>query len=121
MVESSRMAKGLEIFKELYGDQVTIPPGAEAQPFTRLMLENLFAEVWSRDGMPIRDRRLILIGAIAASADVSLAEIQMRAAVEKGELKREQLREIPVLLTQYIGYPRTVPLMYAVERILADA
>ena len=117
--EDERMAKGRAMFKEVYGDVVAVPDNAADAPFQQLMLKNLFGEIWSRGTMSIRDRRLIIMGVIAAIADSSILEIQLRTALEKGELERDQLREIPLILTQYIGYPRTVPVMYAVEKVLA--
>ena len=115
-----RLQKGLEMMDEVYAGVTKVPPGIEQVPFQKLMLENLFGEIWSRDAMSIRDRRLIIIGVIAAIADSSLIEIQLKAALANGELQRDQLREIPLILTQYIGYPRTVPVMYIVEKVLKD-
>jgi 4-carboxymuconolactone decarboxylase len=119
---NDRFEGGKQMFGEVYGAQVPLPGNAAEHPFQRLMLENLFNDIWGRDTMSVRDRRLILIGVIAAVAgDPSmLLEIQFKSAIEKGELKAEQLREIPLLLTQYIGYPRTVPVMYTVEKVLAS-
>ncbi|MDB5583610.1 MAG: carboxymuconolactone decarboxylase family protein [Bradyrhizobium sp.] len=118
--DKGRLDKGLEMFREVYGTQVPVPENAETSPFHSLMIENLFGEIWSREAMSIRDRRLILIGVIAGvGADMMLLEIQLKSALEKGELQREQLREIPILLTQYVGYPKTVPIMFAVEKVLA--
>jgi 4-carboxymuconolactone decarboxylase len=121
MTDKSRLEKGLEMFAEVYAGQVQIPAGAEEAPFQSLMLENLFGEIWSRDAMSIRDRRLILMGVLAGvGADTMLLEIQLKAALAKGELQPEQLREIPIILTQYIGYPKTVPVMFAVEKVLGE-
>jgi 4-carboxymuconolactone decarboxylase len=47
-------------------------------------------------------------------------EIQLRSALANGELTREQLPEIPIFLTQYIGYPRTVKVNEVVKKILAE-
>ncbi|MBP1687378.1 MAG: 4-carboxymuconolactone decarboxylase [Deltaproteobacteria bacterium] len=118
-MSDNRREKGKAMFDAVYGGVLPVPPDRDL-PFQNLMLDNLFSEVWGREAMSIRDRRLIIIGVIAATADASLIEIQLKAALKKGELQREQLREIPVILTQYIGYPRTVPVMYAVEKVLAE-
>jgi 4-carboxymuconolactone decarboxylase len=115
-----RLEKGLEMMKKVYGENVTVDAAALEVPFQNIMLKNLFAEIWIREAMSIRDRRLIIIGVIAATADASLIEIQLKSALNLGELERDQLREIPLILTQYIGYPRTVPVMYAVEKILRE-
>lgn len=118
-MSDDRREKGKAMFDAVYGGVLPVPPDSDL-PFQNLMLDNLFADVWGREAMSVRDRRLIIIGVIAATADASLIEIQLKAALKKGELQREQLREIPVILTQYIGYPRTVPVMYAVEKVLAE-
>ena len=121
--DKTRLDKGREMFEAVYGDTAKLPDNVETNPFQRLMLENLFSEIWGRDAMSVRDRRLIIIGVIAAIAPdpAMLIEIQMRAALGRGELTREQLREIPLLLTQYVGYPRTVPVMHTIEKILAES
>jgi len=120
--DASRLEKGREMFAAIYGRQVPIPQGAAYTDFTDLMLKNLFGDLWGRETMSVRDRRLIILGAIAAVApDPSmLIEIQLRAALDNGELERDQLREIALILTQYIGYPRAIPVMQTVEKILAD-
>lgn len=118
-----RLEKGLDMFETVYGGQVPRPASdTDLNPFQRLMMENLFGDIWGREAMSIRDRRLIVIGCIAALAPdpTMLIDIQVRAALARGELTRDQLREIPVILTQYVGYPRTVPVMMAIEAILKD-
>jgi 4-carboxymuconolactone decarboxylase len=121
--KTDRFEGGKKMFGEVYGSQVPLPGNAADHPFQRMMLENLFNDIWGRETMSVRDRRLILIGVIAAvTGDPSmLLEIQFKAAMEKGELKAEQLREIPLILTQYLGYPRTIPVMMTVEKILAES
>jgi 4-carboxymuconolactone decarboxylase len=119
----TRLEKGLDMFETVYGGQLPRPPSdTDFNPFQRLMMENLFGDVWSREAMSVRDRRLIVIGCIAALAPdpTMLIDIQIRAALARGELTRDQLREIPVILTQYVGYPRTVPVMMAIEAILQE-
>ncbi len=118
-MSDERREKGKAMFEAVYGGVLPVPSGADESPFQSLMLDNLFSEVWGREKMSIRDRRLIIIGVIAATADSSLIEVQLKAALKKGELQRDQLRESPLILTQYIGYPRTVPVMFAVEKVLA--
>ena len=69
------------------------------------MLEQLFAEVWTRDVLSMRDRRLLLLGAIAALGESMTFSIQAKAAIKNAELTPEQLREVLVFLVHYVGYP----------------
>ena len=61
MADSERRKRGVEMIKEVYAGDVIVPPEG-AMAFTDIMLEQVFAEVWSRDVLSIRDRRLLLLG-----------------------------------------------------------
>ncbi|MCP4905176.1 MAG: carboxymuconolactone decarboxylase family protein, partial [bacterium] len=51
MADPERRKRGEEMLKEVYaGDVASPPPG---MPFVDLMLEHLFAEVWTRDILDI--------------------------------------------------------------------
>ena len=120
MSDSDRWERGAAKIKEVYaGDVITPPKGAMA--FSDLMLEQLFAEVWTRDVLSMRDRRLLLLGAIAALGEPLTFGIQSKASVKNGELTPEQLRECLIFLTQYVGYPRVAGLIGVVEKAIQDA
>lgn len=120
MSESDRYERGAAKIKEVYaGDVVTPPKGAMA--FSDLMLEQLFAEVWTRDVLSMRDRRLLLLGAIAALGEPMTFGIQSKASLKNGELTPEQLRECLLFLTQYVGYPRAAGLIGVIEKAIQDA
>lgn len=89
--QASRLEPGKAVFDQVYGGVVAFSPEQKKSAFSNLMLENCFAEVWGGETMSIRDRRLILIGVIAAIADPAILEIQFGAARKKGELAPEQL------------------------------
>ena len=120
MSESDRRKKGEETIKQVYAGDVIVPP-AGASTFADLMLEQLFAEVWTRDVLSMRDRRLLLLGAIAALGEQMTFAIQSKAALKNGELDPEQLREVLVFLVHYVGYPRAAGLIGVVEKAIQDA
>lgn len=120
MAFATRFERGQAMMKKVYGDVVE-PPAQGALPLTDLMIEQLFAEVWSREQvMSVRDRRLLLLGAISALGEAAPFGVQARAALAKRELSPEQLREVLLHLAQYIGYPRVVGLLGVVEEAIAD-
>lgn len=119
MADDDRWQRGAEKIKEVYaGAVVTAPKGA--MPFSDIMLETLFAEVWTRDVLEMRDRRLILLGAIMALGENMTFEIQAKAALRNGELTPEQLREVLVFGVHYVGYPRAAPLVATIEKCIAE-
>jgi len=118
--EKNRLERGKKVIKQVYGERVTVPENAADIPFWRLMLTSTFAEMWPLEELSIRDKRLILIGSIAATAKVDVLEIQFNAALDKGELDIKQLREIPVILHHYIGLPRTSEVALLVEKLIEE-
>ena len=119
MPESSRRERGLARFNEVYCGDVPAPPEG-AMPFFDLMLEQLFGEVWTREDLSIRDRRLVTMGVIAALGERETFGIQVRSALKNGELTPAQVREIVIHLAHYVGYPRVAGLVPEVEKILGE-
>ena len=121
MSDPTRRERGVAMMKKVYaGDVVTPPPGV--MPFSDLMLEQLFAEVWAReDKLSVRDRRLVIMGIIAALGEKETFAIQAKAAVKNGELTPEQMREVLITVANYAGYPRAAGLIAPTEQALAQA
>ncbi len=120
MSDPTRRERGAEMIKKVYAGDVVVPPeGASA--FADTMLEQLFAEVWTREALPMRDRRLLIMGVIACMGETMTWKIQAKAALKNGELTPEQLREALIHLAQYAGYPRAAGLLGVTEEAIAEA
>lgn len=117
MADAKRRKRGLEMIKQVYAGDVVTPP--EGNVFTDVMLEQLFAEVWSRDVLSIRDRRILLLGIIAEKGESMTFGIQVRAALKNGELSPEEVREFMLMIAQYAGYPRAAALVGVIEEQIA--
>lgn len=98
---TAQRRKGLEMMSQVYGFDMSDGPG----DFFAHTADQLFAQVWTREGLSIRDRRLLLLGALAANGQVDVAEIQAGAALANDELTPEQLDEIGLFLCYYVGWP----------------
>ncbi|TDI27750.1 MAG: carboxymuconolactone decarboxylase family protein [Acidobacteria bacterium] len=120
MSDSERRKRGEATIKDVYAGDVVVPPEG-AMPFADIMLETLFAEVWTREVLSMRDRRLLLLGAIAALGEQTTFGIQAKAAIKKQELTPEQLREVAVFLVHYVGYPRGASLIGPIEKAIQEA
>jgi 4-carboxymuconolactone decarboxylase len=106
MVDNARRERGKKVFDDVYGGIVPLPPNADQAEFLQLLLDQSFGELWARNVLSIRDRRLIVIGVLAALGEVSPFVIQMKTALLKDEMTEEQIKEIPVFLSHYVGFPR---------------
>lgn len=99
---SPQRQKGLDMMSTVYGWEMKDGPG----DFFAHTADHLFGEVWTREKLSIRDRRLLLLGALAASGQIDVAEIQAGAALGNGELDGDDLKEIALFLCYYIGWPQ---------------
>jgi 4-carboxymuconolactone decarboxylase len=119
MADSDRRQRGADTMKKVYAGDVPIPP-AGVNAFADVMLEQLFAEVWTREALSIRDRRLLIMGVIACMGEPATWSIQAKAALKNGELTPEQLREALIHLAQYAGYPRAAGLLGPTEKVIGE-
>ena len=96
-------------------------PTTIAGPYVDFTVDHLFGTIWTRPALDIRDRRLLTIGVLAALGQSPLLEIQFRSALERGELTEEQVREIVLHLTHYIGWPLSTGVNAAAEKVIGRA
>ncbi len=113
MDESRR--KGLEKMNEVYGWEM---PDVEGDPFFDLTVDQLFGTIWTRPGLSMRDKRIMTLTVVAAVGNSDLAEIQANAAMHNGELTGDELKEMAVFLTQYLGFPLASKLDGAVSKVI---
>ncbi len=109
--------RGLAMMREVYGWDVQDGPG----DFFGLTVGHLFAEIWTRPGLTVRDRRLLLIGLLIGSGKDDIAEIQIGAALRAAELDPDQLREIVIFLAHYAGWPTGAKLSMRAEKLISQA
>jgi 4-carboxymuconolactone decarboxylase len=115
MTESSELRRrGLETMARVYGWEVKDGPG----DFFGYTVEHLFGDIWNREGLSFRDRRLLLIGLLVGVGLDDVTPLQIRAALDNGELSPDELREIVIFLTHYAGWPRGAKLNSQVEELL---
>jgi 4-carboxymuconolactone decarboxylase len=115
----SQFERGAAKLRQVYaGDVVAIPEGSFA--FNDVMLRSLFAEVWDRDILDLRSRRLLLMGVIASAGQVDTWKVQARAALRNRELSPDELRETLIMLTPYAGYPNVAGLVIACEEVISS-
>ncbi|AQA06238.1 4-carboxymuconolactone decarboxylase [Mycobacterium sp. MS1601] len=107
--------KGLEKMNEVYGWEM---PDIQGDPYFDLTVEHLFGAIWTRPGLSMRDKRLLTLAAVTAVGNSDLAEIQVNAALHNGEITAEELKEIAVFLTHYLGFPLGSKLDGAVSKVV---
>lgn len=120
MSNDNRWKKGEEKIKDVYAGDVVVPPEG-AYAFTDIMLETLFADIWTRDTLSMRDKRILLLGMIAAQGEADTFKIQTKASIKRGEMTAEEIRELHIFIAQYCGYPKAAALVGPMEAAIAEA
>jgi 4-carboxymuconolactone decarboxylase len=118
--DEARWARGAAAMREVYAGVVD-PPPAGMMAFSDVMVSQVFAEVWTRPHLDVGQRRLVVMGIIAAVGGADTWKIQVKAAMRRGELTAEAAREVLVQAAQYVGYPRAAELVLATEVAIAEA
>ncbi len=116
-VPTGARAAGMAKMDEVYG--FSVDPDAIAGPYVDVTVDHLFGTIWTREALDTRDRRMVTIGVLAALGQADLLEIQFGAALERGELTDEQVRELVLHLAHYIGWPLSTGVNAAAEKIIA--
>ncbi|CPW40506.1 Possible 4-carboxymuconolactone decarboxylase [Mycobacteroides abscessus] len=80
--------QGLDKMKEVYGWDMPDIPG----DYFKYTIDHLFGTIWTRPELSMRDRRLLLLGAVSALGLDEILEIQTSAALKNGELTEAELR-----------------------------
>ena len=107
--------KGLEKMNEVYGWEMPDMPGE----YFALTVDHLFGTIWTRPGLSMRDRRMMVVAVVTALGLDDLLEVQVNAVLQNEELTESELREMAVFLTHYVGFPLGSRLNGVVERVTA--
>ncbi len=104
MSNKEKWNKGLEIVDAVYGPtSQSMMAGMNEIPFVAETVEHVFADIWARPALSMRDKRLLVIGATAMLGRPDLIEVQVAGAIVNGELTEEQLADLPLLMLFYSG------------------
>ena len=112
-MQSERYQAGAAKFEEVYPRQASEDP----DEFERMAMENLFSEYWTRQGLSTRDRRLLILGIVAAQGNDAILKLQFGAGIAMGDLSESDLTEIPIFVSQYAGFPLSVVANAAASKV----
>jgi len=118
MNDKERRELGEKTMLDVYAGDIMVPP--EGYDFTDVMLKQLFAELWTRDTLSMRDKRILLMGIIAEKGEASTYKIQVKASLKRGEMTPEEARELLLFIAQYSGYPRAASMLMATEEAIGE-
>jgi 4-carboxymuconolactone decarboxylase len=114
---TDRRKRGLEVYKKLgLGEN----EGAKKidEDLWQFITDIGFGEIWSRPGLSLRDRELIVMSALMAIGSDGIS-FHFRKAHNVG-ITFEEIKELILQLTIYLGMPKGLFAMRKLKAVMAE-
>ena len=109
MDDRQRRDQGLEIRRKVLGDTHVDRAIAQTTPLTSefqdLITRYAWGEIWTRPGLDLRSRRILVLGTLIALARWEEFEMHAAAALREGGFSVDDLKEIVLQQAIYCGVP----------------
>lgn len=109
MDDQQRHAKGLEVRRSVLGDAHVDRAMAQTTPlsaeFQNLITRYAWGEIWTRPGLDLRTRRILVIGTMIAIGRWEEFQMHAAAAMREGGVSIDDLKEIVLQQAIYCGVP----------------
>ena len=109
--------KGLECFEDVMGFR---PPVIPNDPFLDTTIDHLFAKVWARPGLSIRDRRLVTLTVLMQFGNEATLKLHFGAAMKQKQLTDAEIDELIFQVTAYAGGPAGLSARRAIKEVRAE-
>jgi 4-carboxymuconolactone decarboxylase len=101
--------KGLKVRREVLGAEWVDRAFATQTPFNAdfqdLITRYCWHEIWNREGLEKRVRRMLVIAMTLANGRWEEFKLHTRAALESGDLTQDDLKEVLLQAAIYCGVP----------------
>jgi 3-oxoadipate enol-lactonase/4-carboxymuconolactone decarboxylase len=115
------LAAGMTVRRKVLGDAHVDRAIASTTPLTEefqsLITRYAWGEIWTRPGLDVRTRRVLVIGTLVALSQLEELAMHVRAALASGDLSANDVKEIVLQQAIYCG----VPAANAAFRIVGEA
>ena len=109
MDDRERREAGMKIRRQVLGDAHVDRAAARTTPLTAefqdLITRYGWGEVWTRPGLDVRTRRILVLGTLVALGRFEEFRMHARAALVEGGFSAEDLKEILLQQAIYCGVP----------------
>jgi 4-carboxymuconolactone decarboxylase len=109
MDERERHSAGTAVRRQVLGNAHVDRASAQTTPLTvefqDLITRYAWGEIWTRPGLDIRTRRILVLGTLIALGRFEEFRMHARAALNEGGFTEEDLKEIVLQQAIYCGVP----------------
>jgi 4-carboxymuconolactone decarboxylase len=109
MDDRERHAAGMQIRRQVLGsahvDRTVARTTTLTAEFQDLITRYAWGEIWTRPGLDVRSRRLLVIGTLVALGRFDEFRMHVRAAIAEGGLSVDEIKEVVLQQAIYCGVP----------------
>ncbi|WP_067474413.1 carboxymuconolactone decarboxylase family protein [Actinomadura hibisca] len=120
---SDRYRRGLETMRQVNeadGERMREELAKVAPDLERYLLEFVFGDVYSRPRLPMRERQLVRLAALAAlGVEYEPMKANVDSALNTG-VEQADIIEVFVQCLPYIGFPRVLAAVQQTKRVLDE-
>lgn len=121
--DSARLQRGWERLREIHGrhgEEVVEGLKDVAPDLARYVVEFAFGDVYSRPGLPVRDRQLVTVSVLAALGNARpQLKSHLHGALNVG-CTRQELIEALIQIAVYAGFPAALNAVGAAREVFAE-
>lgn len=112
MTTDERWERGAKEFSQVTG----LPAPARGDDYmAAVVIDQVFAEVWTRPGLTRKERRWISITCACMTGATIAMEAHFGGALRSGDMSIDELREFVVHFAAYAGHPRATAARAALD------
>jgi len=120
----NRYEEGIRIRREVMGDDFVDAAldrnaGTDGEDLQHHITATVWGSVWTRDGLPKRDRSLLNIGMLVALRATEELRGHVRGGLANG-LTREEITEAIIHASGYCGAPAALSAMKVAQEVLEN-
>src|SRR4026209_12167 len=124
MDEKERHQAGMAVRRQVLGNAHVERASAQTTPLTvefqDLITRYAWGEIWTRPGLDLRTRRILVLGTLIALGRFEEFRMHARAALSEGGFSEADLKEIVLQQAIYCGVP-AANTAFEVLRMLGEA
>jgi 4-carboxymuconolactone decarboxylase len=118
MADAEGRKKGREWFEKVMG--FPPPPFPDGDPFLDVTFDHLFANVWSRPALGVRERRIATLVVLMCFGHEATLKLHLGAALKTGQLTDAEVDELLVHVAHYAGWPTAAVASQVVRAIRTE-
>ena len=122
--DADRHAAGMTVRRKILGDahvdRAIASTTSLTEDFQNLITRYAWGEIWSRPGLDVRTRRMLVIGTLVALGQHEELAMHVRAALRAGDLTVDHVKEVVLQQAIYCGVPAANAAFRVVAEVIAE-